>query len=118
MKYTIIALIFMMCGCATSHKYWYEHPGILLGGVGYGILVGPENVAIREAERRAIKNETLIYSSEFIPTYIVGSVLHLGTAIPLLISFPPIGLGYLGLSSLVGSAQFYRLNALDGDVVK
>ena len=89
-----------------------------MGGAGYGVLVGPENVAIREAERRAIKNKTLNYSSEFIPTYIVGSVLHLGTAIPLLIVIPPIGLGYLGLSSVVGSVQFYRLNAWDGDNIK
>ena len=118
MKYIIIALIFMMCGCATSQKYWYEHPGILLGGAGYGVLVGPENVAIREVERRAIKKGAHHHPDDFVPDYVLGSLLHLGTAIPLLIVIPPIGLGYLGLSSVVGSVQFYRLNAWDGDNIK
>ena len=106
---------FMLSSCASSKHYWYEHPGIVLGGVGYGVIVGPENVAIREAERRAIKKNERAYSDEFIPTYVIGSILHLGTAIPLLILNPPIALGYLGLSSIVGSAQFYKLNAWDGD---
>ena len=115
MKVAILILVFFMSGCATVKHHWYEHPGIVLGGIGYGAVVGPENVSIREAERRAVKNGTRQYSDSFIPTYIVGTTLHAATGITLFTLTPPIGWWYLGLSSLVGGAQFYELNAWDGD---
>lgn len=112
------ACIGMATGCASSKHMWYEHPGIVLGGVGYGAVVGPENVAIRESERRAVKNGTRKWADEFVPTYFMGSILHVATGITLFVLVPPIGWGYIGLSSFVGGAQFYKLNAWDGDNFK
>ena len=110
----LLLIVLLLSGCASTKHYWYEHPGIVLGGVGYGAIVGPENVTIREAEIRAVKNGTRQYSDDFIPTYVMGSTLHIATGITLFILNPPIGWGYLGLSSFVGSAQFYRLNGWNG----
>jgi len=95
-------------GCASTQKgqFWYEYPGIVLGGAGYGVLIGPENVSIREAHRRYARKHGGCRKDEFFPSYVAGTLLHLGSIIPLFVFVPPFGLAYLGLSSIVGAAQF------------
>ncbi len=104
-----IALLLSFFGCATPQKKnWYEFPGIALGGATIGAVIGPENVAIMESDSRRKFTE-----EEAITYYVFGSLCHLGTVITLGIVAPPVAWAYMGLSSIVGGAQFSHRNAWD-----
>lgn len=110
MRILFVVLCLSLSGCASTPRWW-EYPGIGLGGATYGAVIGPENVSIREAHRRWNKSHPNAPADEFVPSYAVGTAMHYGTLIPLLVYVTPWGLGYLSLSSIVGAAQFIDRNA-------
>ena len=105
--YLIIGLT-ILSGCASTKQHWYEHPGIILGGAGFGAVVGPENISILEAERRYRVAHPHAYGDAFTPLYFVGFGLHAGTAISLGILVPPAAFAYLGVCTIAGIGQFTR----------
>lgn len=93
---------------AEREKYWYEYPGIVLGGATVGMLYGPEIISVRESGRRykQTTNRSYFDNSEKAPWYLVGWLLHAGTTAALLATVPPAGFAYLGMSGVLGCSQF------------
>ena len=105
----------VLSGCASTKQHWYEHPGIILGGAGYGAVVGPENISVIEAERRYRMNHSGAASDAFMGSYVVGFGLHAGTAISLGILVPPAAFAYLGVCTIVGIGQFRQWGGWEGE---
>ena len=106
-----LGLVLMFSGPANAtelDRYWYEYPGIVIGGATIGMLEGPEVVSVHEAYRRNPKDP-----DANIPGFVVGWLLHLATAITLGTVAPPVFIAYMGVSSVVGAAEFIEHGAWD-----
>ena len=111
MKALVLVLILFLGGCATAQKHWYEYPGIALGGATIGAVVGPEAIAVNEANKRG----SIRYSEDAIFYSVLGFVCHAVTGIILSIHVPPAGWAYFGMSSFLGAAAFAENGGYDGD---